>query len=297
MRIEEVADGVLWIAPDVPGSGIVFSSYLIRGEVNVLIEPGPTAAIPSLLEALKSLGIESLQWIIPTHIHMDHAGGLGALAARFPEACVIVHSRAVRHILDPARLIQDTRAAYGPEFKRVYGGISPVLKHQIRETSDRETIAIDGRSLEILPAPGHAPHHVFIYDSLTQGIFCGEALGMATDPPLPAPAAPNFDLETCLNSMGRALALTPRMLFYSHGSTRTDATARIRTAMANTRAFADMVLEAMKQHVSPADIGRLIRAHAEKHFPPEWQEEMIKVWLAGMRDGYIGYFAGKGLPR
>ena len=121
VRIEEVAAGILWIRPDVPGSGIVFSSYLLRGEANVLIEPGPDAAVPSLLKALKYLGIRSLDAIIPTHVHMDHAGGLGNLAVLFPQARVIVHPRVIRHVANPGRLIESTRLAYGPNFERVYG--------------------------------------------------------------------------------------------------------------------------------------------------------------------------------
>lgn len=289
-----MAEGILWISPDVPGSGIVFSSYVLRGETNVLIEPGPAGAVPSLLEALKRLGIRSLDRIIPTHIHMDHAGGLGDLAAVFPQARVMVHPRALRHAASPARLIEGTRSTYGSGFERVYGPIRPVPREQLQGVSDGESIPADGRMLEILHAPGHAPHHIMVYDPLTQGIFCGEALGMATDVPLPAPSVPAFDLEAYLGTMNRALALAPRVLFYSHGSARMEAAARIRMAVQSTQAFAERVLDAMKRHVPRAEIGRMIRAQSEALFPPEWQEEMIRVWLAGMRDGYTRYFAEKG---
>lgn len=297
MRIEEVAEDILWINPDVSGSGIIFSSYLVRGETNVLIEPGPAAAVPSLLEALDCLGLRSLDSIIPTHIHMDHAGGLGDLAAIFPEARVLVHPRALRHVVRPARLIESTRSVYGLDFERVYGPIRPVPQRQLREVSDGESVPADGRSLEILHAPGHAPHHILVYDPFTQGIFCGEALGMGTDVPLPAPSGPSFNLEAYLSTMERALALAPRYLFYSHGSAHPEAAARIQMAMQTTQTFAERVRDAMKQHVSRAELGRMIRTHAREHFPPEWREEMINVWLAGMLDGYACYFTEKGFLR
>ncbi|MBM3133472.1 MAG: MBL fold metallo-hydrolase, partial [Chloroflexi bacterium] len=188
-----------------------------------------------------------------------------------------------------------TRATYGNGFEAVYGPILPVPETQVRAPADGEIFPLDGRQLQVIYAPGHAPHHIAVFDHRTGGIFCGEALGMPTDVPLPAAAAPSFDLDDTLRTMERALALGPRVLFYSHGNTYSNARERIAQVTQNTISFGNLILESMKEGHPTETIGHMIRQRSSAHFPPNWEDEMVRVWLTGILNGYTLYFTNKGL--
>ena len=295
MQIEEVAEKTYRLETPVPGVGLIFSTYLIDVDSGILIEPGPSTAIPSIQEGMKQVGMQELSWIIPTHIHMDHGGGTGTLANLFPQARIMVHPQSSRHIIDPARLIQSTRLTYGDDFESLYGPILPVSESQVNIPHDGETISVGDRELQIIYTPGHAPHHIAIFDRKTGGLFCGEALGMATEDPLPAAAAPNFDMEDCLQTMERLKALHSQILFYSHGGVGLDPESRISRVMENTRFYGNLILESLKKDESPQAISLKVVEHACDQFPPEWEEDMVRVWRTGIVEGYTIYFRNIGL--
>ncbi len=295
MQIEEVAEKTYRLETPVPGTGLIFSVYLIDSDRGVLIEPGPSAAIPSIREGMKQAGMKELSWIIPTHIHMDHGGGTGTLAEAFPQARVIAHPLSARHIIDPARLIQSTRMTYGEDFETIYGPIIPVPESRVKVPDDGETISVGDRELQIIYAPGHAPHHIAIFDQKTGGLFCGEALGMETADPLPAAAAPSFNMEDCLETMRRLKSLHPKLLCYSHGGVKLNPETRISQVMKNTLFYNELILESLNNDESAHEISRKVIEHACDQFPPEWEEDMIRVWQTGIIDGYTIYLKNKGL--
>ncbi len=295
MKIEEVAQNTYRLEPEVPGTSLIFSVYLIKTDSSVLIEPGPSSAAPLIWEGMEQLGMKELSWIIPTHIHMDHGGGAGTLAEMFPHANVLAHPLSASHIIDPARLIQSTRLTYGEDFESIYGPITPVPESQVKVAADGEFISIGDRDLQIIYAPGHAPYHIAIFDGKTGGLFCGEALGMDTANPLPATAAPSFDMEDCLETMYKLKALAPKLLFYSHGGMRSDPERRISQVMENTRLYGNLILESLRKDESPQAISRKVIEYASAQFPPEWREDMVKIWMTGIVEGYTIYFKNKGL--
>ncbi len=181
ITIEEVAEKIYTMEVRIPKVDTMFTVYLIHEEKGVLIEPGPTAAIHSIQKAMKQLGITDLAYIIPTHIHIDHAGAIGSLARLFPRAKVLLHPMGAKHAKDPTRLIESTKMAFGDDFEDLYGPILPVPESQVETPDDGATISFDGRELQVIYAPGHAPHHIAIFDRKTKGLFSGEALGL----PLP----------------------------------------------------------------------------------------------------------------
>jgi len=223
INIEEVAEQTYRIEVPIPKVDTIFAVYFIHETKGVIIEPGPTATIPSIQEGMKQLGMKELSYIIPTHIHIDHAGAIGSLAQLFPHAKVMLHPVAVKHAIDPTRLIDSTKMAFGDDFEDYYGPILPLPQSQVMVPEDEQTISIDDREIQIIYAPGHAPHHMAIFDWKTRGLFCGEALGLprtgAESSPLPAAAPPSFDIEVYLNTIERLRKLHPRILFYSHDGT------------------------------------------------------------------------------
>src|SRR6185436_2541871 len=147
-----------------------------------IIDTGTSHAVPHVLAALEAKGVAPAQvdYVILTHVHLDHAGGAGQLMARFPNARLTVHPRGARHIVDPSRLIEATLAIYGrEETRRIYGEILPVPRQRVIETPEGVTLRLAGRELLCLDAPGHARHHVVLRDALTGHFFAGDTFGIS----------------------------------------------------------------------------------------------------------------------
>ncbi len=159
------------------------AAYLvIEGDRAAFIDNNTLHAVPRLLSALRenNLKPEQVDYIILTHVHLDHAGGTSALVKECPQAVILAHQRAARHIIDPSRLIKGATAVYGEsEFKRLYGRIEPIDEKLVRIVEDGETVDFGERRFTFIYTFGHAKHHMCIYDSGTNGIFTGDALGLA----------------------------------------------------------------------------------------------------------------------
>ncbi len=294
IEMEEIAENIYRLRTPVAGLDIVFSVYFLPAGKGVLIEPGPAAAVPAIQEGMKHLGMEELAYIIPTHIHLDHAGGIGRLAQLFPQARVVLHPEAVKHAVDPSRLIRSTRMALGDDFEARYGPILPIPESQVKVPQDGETISASDRVLQIIYAPGHAAHHVAIFDRKTGGVFCGEALGMLAHnarSPLPSVAPPGFDMEAYLETMEKLRSLRPRQLFYSHDGVGKEPEELISAAAQNTRIFADIILGALKRGKTPQAIDGILREYISTHFGPA----SGRIDTAMIVSGYAFYFKKKGL--
>lgn len=145
-----------------------------------LVDTAVNSGVPRVLDALTALGIErnAVDFVILTHVHLDHAGGAGALMRELPNAKLTVHPRGARHMIDPAKLTAATCAVYGEAKARaMYGEIVPVPKERVIETPDGATLNLAGRELQFLDTPGHARHHVCIRDALTGHFFTGDTFG------------------------------------------------------------------------------------------------------------------------
>ncbi|UCC60364.1 MAG: MBL fold metallo-hydrolase [Dehalococcoidia bacterium] len=295
MIIEEVAEKVYRLETPISGTDAVFAVYLIKESGGALIEPGPSAAVPSIREVIGQLEMKELTYIIPTHIHVDHAGGTGTLAQIFPDARVIVHPAGMKHVVDPSRLIESTKNALGPNFEDIFGSISPVPKSRIKTPDDGEIISLNSRDLQIIYAPGHAPHHIVIFDKRTKGLFCGEALGIPGGGneliPLPAVAPPSFDQELYLETMEKLRKLGADILFYSHGGIGREPDTLISIAAENTRAIGDIILDALKRGEVVESIGRKVGQYTKSRFGLELSD-FDQAMMVG---AHALYFTKKGL--
>lgn len=229
-----------------------FVSYLIAGNPAVLIESGPTSATPGLLEALDEIGQdpEDIANVIPTHIHMDHAGGVGELARQWPWVKIVLHEQGAQHLIDPTKLIAGTKRAFGNNFEDIYGPIVAVKQSQVLRVSGGEKLPLGNRNLRVIHAPGHAPHHICVYDESTKGLFCGEAMGVPLGESgmiMPPAIPPAFDLEASLDTIDRVESLDPSILFYSHGGHSKDVGERLQAARTILRRVGDLVLSGLKE--------------------------------------------------
>ena len=158
------------------------AAYLIQdGAEAAFIDNVTRFSVPYLLEALAAKGLEPAQvrYLIVTHIHLDHSGGTAELALQCPNAKIVCHPRAARHIVDPTKLVASVKSFYGDEaFDRLYGEIGPVEERRVQSVEDGETLALGGRTLTFLDTPGHARHHIAIQDSATNSMFAGDAFGL-----------------------------------------------------------------------------------------------------------------------
>ncbi len=295
MDIKEVAEGIFTFQSPVPGITRILTSYVIRERPGVLIDPGPATAIPFVKEALAYLRITELSYIIPTHIHLDHAGGVGELLMDYPSAKVVLHPSSVRHMVDPARLIESTRMAFGERFEETWGTILPVPESRMKIPDDGEIIDAGGRKLMIVYSPGHAPHHIAIYDEKSGGVFSGEALGVprpgAESFPLPAVVPPSFDPDTYLDTIRKLQALGPRLIFYGHDGVGRDPERAMATVYENTRIMGDIVLGALKGGDTPQQAGAKIQLFVEEHtgVHSEYSDRSMTVVA------YAQYYKKKGL--
>jgi len=215
-----------------------------------VVDTGTSHAVPRVLGALAALGVAPAQvdYVILTHVHLDHAGGAGQLMARCPNARLTVHPRGARHMADPGRLLAATVAIYGEaETRRVYGEVLPVPKHRIVETAEGATIRLAGRELLCLDAPGHARHHVVVHDGATGHFFAGDTFGLSYREldrdgrqfVFPTTSPSQFDPAALHRSIDRMLSYAPAALYVTHFGRLTD-----------PQALA-------------ADLHRLVEAHAE----------------------------------
>jgi hydroxyacylglutathione hydrolase len=201
-----------------------------------IVDTGTSHAVPHVLAALEAKGIAPSQvdYVILTHVHLDHAGAAGQLMARFPNARLTVHPRGARHMIDPIRLIAATVAIYGEEqTRRIYGDILPVPKSRVIETPEGATLRLAGRELLFLDAPGHARHHVVVRDGKTGHIFAGDTFGLSYREldqdgrqfSFPTTSPSQFDPPALHRSIDRMLALGPGALYITHFGRLTNPTA------------------------------------------------------------------------
>jgi glyoxylase-like metal-dependent hydrolase (beta-lactamase superfamily II) len=200
----------------------ITAGYLIRSDRPCLVETGTAPSAPVVREALAGLGIgpADLATVVVTHIHLDHAGGAGDIAAMFPAADIVVHYRGARHLADPSRLMAGARAVYGAALERFFGVLAPVPAERIIALEDTGTVDLGGgRRLDSYYSPGHAKHHVGLVDSDSGDLYVGDAAGVylpETGDLRPATPPPDFDLETALASIRKFAALQPSRLMFSH---------------------------------------------------------------------------------
>lgn len=204
------------------------AAYLVvRGARAAYIDTGTRFALPRLLGALDELRLprDAVEWVIPTHVHLDHAGAVGALVAELPRARVLVHPRGARHLIDPRALWEGALAIYGAEeMARSYGELTPVAAERVVTSSDDMTLELGGSTLRLIDTPGHARHHHCIWDEDTRGWFTGDTFGLSFREfdtaagawILPTTTPVQFDPVALKQSIQRLLARDPQCMYLTH---------------------------------------------------------------------------------
>jgi glyoxylase-like metal-dependent hydrolase (beta-lactamase superfamily II) len=266
------------------GITAVDAEYLYPGHAaaHVIVDAGRAAfvdvgtnfSVPFLLNALAELGIarEAVDYLLLTHVHLDHAGGAGLLIRELPNAVALLHPRGAPHMIDPEKIIAGSQAVYGEaRFRRLYGQLLPIPAARVRTVADGERVRLGERTLELLHTPGHAQHHYVVVDEAHASIFTGDTFGIsyrALDTEngafiTPSTVPTQFDPEQHIASIDRMLQFRPESMYLMHFSRVTGVP---RLAASLKEQIAELARIA-RTHAGDPDRGGRIRA------------DMLALWL------------------
>jgi glyoxylase-like metal-dependent hydrolase (beta-lactamase superfamily II) len=200
---------------------------LVENGRGAFIDCGTSLALPQMLAAVATAGLQpaDIDWLILTHVHLDHAGGAGLLMQQLPNAKLLVHPRGATHMIDPTRLVAGATAVYGEaEIARSYGSIVPVPAERVLTAEDGHTLSLGGRELLCIDTPGHARHHLCVWDAHSRSWFTGDTFGLSyreLDSArgafiVPTSSPVQFEPEPLRASIARMLAYAPVAMYLTH---------------------------------------------------------------------------------
>ena len=303
-----VGEGIYLLDEGLEAKTMARRVYLVLGERAALIEAGPTNRADAIRpERLSELGVraDDVSHILLSHVHLDHSGAAGYLSRLFPRAHVVVHHAGARHMVEPSKLLEATRAVYGRDAEELYGPVIPVQADRVLAAAGGELVDLGGgRSLRVIDAPGHAPHHLAFYDERSRGLFAGEALGIYNaelDLLEPAGAPPLFDLVAAVGSARLLAELSPKNIYHCHTGVQQWAEGGAERYVNVVLAWAERVRQAIRQDPNPARVSLLMHAYAAHERGTAATARGLKadaslpVSIQLHVDGYMGFFERSGL--
>jgi len=275
------------------------AAYLVveRGR-GAFIDSGTAHALPRFLDAIAAADLEpkDVDWVILTHVHLDHAGGAGELMRHLPHAMLAVHPRGARHMIDPSVLIAGASAVYGEDVvRRDYGEIVPVAKDRVIEATDGFVVDLAGRALLCLDTPGHAKHHIAIHDERANAFFTGDIFGLSyreLDTAagafiIPTTSPVQFDPDEAHASIERMMRYEPEAMYLTHYDRVTD----VKRLANDLHEQIDAMVAIARRHAGAADredriaeaFAELYVARARKHGVALGTEAILKLLKIDIR--------------
>jgi len=229
VNVMNVVDGISVIDSEYYSKDFAAIYLLKQKNKVIIIETGTNYSVPFVKEALSQIGLSfsDVSYVIPTHVHLDHAGGAGLLMMQCQNAALVVHPRGARHLIDPSMLVAGAKAVYGDnKFKEYYGEIFPIDANRVIQADDNFILDFDGRELRFIDTPGHARHHFCIWDKATKSMFTGDTFGISYRDLdhqdelyiLPSTSPVQFDPEALIQSINRIMEFKPERVCLTHFS-------------------------------------------------------------------------------
>jgi glyoxylase-like metal-dependent hydrolase (beta-lactamase superfamily II) len=306
-RVIELGHGRQLLDLDFRDTEGLVASYLLPEDGGfAMIETGPSTCREALLGGLERAGVgrEEVRHVFVTHIHLDHAGGAGALTDALPNATFFAHELGVPHLLDPTRLVASARRAWGAAADPLWGAILPVASDRLVALKGGETFPVVGGTLSVLATPGHARHHLAFFDSVTRGVFTGDGAGVRLERSArvrPAVPPPDLDLEQLFASVDAMRRLDPALVLYSHFGPSPDGARDLARYRAVVEEWRDVALEAARERPEVGFITERLRAHDRGATPSpaltEVPGEDRSVLVSGYElaaAGFLRYFETHG---
>ena len=256
-----------------------FASIYILRQVNkvAIIETGNNFSVSNIQKALEKDGLSfsDVAYVIPTHVHLDHAGGAGQLMKQCKDAKLIVHPRGARHMIDPQKLIAGATAVYGEKkFKELYGDIIPIEANRVIEAEDNFLLDFEGRELKFIDTPGHAKHHFCIWDKETGTMFTGDTFGISyrdldKDGEVyifPSTSPVQFDPKALVESINKIMEYNPHRVCLTHFS-----------AIKPSKQVVEQLIDGIK---FASDLAKKYAAHNDAELII--REKMMEYFLKGL---------------
>jgi glyoxylase-like metal-dependent hydrolase (beta-lactamase superfamily II) len=252
--VEDLGGGLLSIDTLTGGMTRVTAGYLLDAPRPALVEVGPALSVGSVIAALRARGMgpDDLAYVVLSHVHLDHAGGAGDVAAAFPRATVVVSEVGARHLVDPERLNASSRRVYGPLMDTVYGACTPIAADRVLGVADGDVLDLGGgRRLDLLYTPGHAKHHIAAFEADLGALFVGDSVGVLMPGMTairPATPPPDFDLELAFATIDRYAALDPAAVYLAHYGAVPSPQPSLAEASDRLRLWAETAEAALAEH-------------------------------------------------
>lgn len=263
-----------------------------------LVDTGSKDSLPNTLAALRKLGLgpDAVDFIILTHIHLDHAGGASSMMQMFPKARLVVHPRGARHMAEPSKLVAGVTAVYGAEYVRhVYGDILPIPVTRIEEAPEGHLVSLAGRELMCLDTPGHARHHLCLLDRSTGCIFSGDMFGLSYREMdvadrqfiFPTTTPSQFEPEVMVASIKRLMELQPGAIYLTHYSQIRNVPQMGRDLLRRLQAHLDIASresdsEESRQAKIKAALTDYLLDEAKAHGCKLTEEELLRIWATDL---------------
>ncbi len=253
--------------------GVASFYCIVHNDEVAVIETGTSHSLPYLQQFLIDLKLspEQVKYIIPTHVHLDHAGGAGVMMQACPNAQLIIHPRGARHMIDPTRLISATKDVYGEQlFNNIYGEIPAIDETRVIAAQHESSFYLNDRELIIVDTPGHAYHHFCVVDSFSQGIFTGDTFGLSYPNliyqdkrvVLPTTTPIHFNPEALFNSIDLLMSFQPERMYLTHFNMLPDPSSVVSQYRKSIHDFVELT-----ENIKPVDDSLL----------PEMMNEMGKM--------------------
>lgn len=265
-------DGVFAVDTLMHGlEGITAVYYLPGPDRSALIEAGPGSSLQHTMKALEKLEVDHLDFIILTHIHLDHAGAIGHLCEQFPSATVMVREEGAPHLVDPSRLWASAARLY-PNMEKIWGEMRPVPKDRIRAISTDEAVADlgGGRRIDAIYTPGHAGHHMALLDRQSGDLFAGDAIGVRLQDAgviRPATPPPEFDLEAAVESIERMRAFRASRVLPTHFGPAPDVNAALDEAILRLNQWVGAAEPVVSSGGDSNEVAKEFRRRKEDFYP------------------------------
>ena len=246
--------------------GLVAAYLLPEEEGWTLIETGPSTCHDALLAGIDRAGVarDQVRHVFVTHIHLDHAGGVGALTDSLPRATFYAHELGVPHLVDPTKLVASARRAWGAAADPLWGPILPVPSPRVVPLRGGERFPLRGGELSVLATPGHAKHHLAFFDSAIRGVFTGDGAGVRLERSSrarPAVPPPDLDLEQLFSSIEAMRRLDPALVLYSHFGPSPDGALDLARYRSTVEDWRDVALAAARENPEVENVTSRLRAH------------------------------------